>query len=1081
MTRTDSSVHQTCSWWVVAGLALAVVMPRMAGASTGADAERDLVVERFGQERGLPVDNVTAILQDRAGFIWIGTRAGLVMYDGESATTFEHDISNPRSIADNYVRTVYEDREGNLWIGTNSSGLDRLDRASWTFEHFRHDSAHPTTISHDSVNVILEDREGRIWVGTQIGLNRFDPASGVFHQILADPDDPGGLSHDYVYALCEDHDGVLWVGTVGGGLDRMDPETGSFTHFRHDPGNAASLRSDKVFAVVEDAGGRIWVGTEEGLDSLDRTRSAFSHYPSAPGTPGGLSYPLVTSLVIDPQQVLWVGTWGGGVDRIDPGKGTLLASPARSAPELAEDRVAALAGDHAGAVWIGTWARGVFRSRPPAIEAGLLTTAQGLSFNDVTAVFEDNGGRLWVGTWGQGLNLRREGDSRFDAEFRGRLGALASGTILSLREDRSDGVWVGTMGSLFHVERDGRSTPFAHDPNDPSSLGHGYVTALLRDSSGVLWVGVGGSGLYRLRQDGAGFDAFLHDPEDPGTLSDDYITALVEDREGFLWVGTRSGGVNVLDRGTGRCVRYVPDPEDENSLSYHYVTSLAVDDSGTVWIATAGGGLNAARRSGGKVHFEHFTEQQGLVDDTIRAMVADGRVLWLGTPHGLTRFDSTSKTFRSFDVSDGLPTGGFNGGAACAGRKQLFFGSSNGLLVIPKGLVTPPSPKSPTVLRTVRTLAGRVSAETPPWNLARLEVPYGEILTFGFAVLDYGDRRRHRFAYRVTGLRDDWIEIGNRREVTFTDLDPGKYVLEVRGRDSHGAWNPATSSLELVVVPPFWMTIWFRLIVAGLLVLAVFGAHRRRTSTLERRNRELEALKNQREAALAEMHASREQLHEAYGRLRRLTRRLELAKEEERKRIARELHDEMGQGLTAAKINLQLLGSMLESEEAADRAVDTIGLVDRMIQHVRTLSLDLRPPLLDELGLGPALRSYLEAQARRAGLEIEISTAELPPELPSEVEITAFRCVQEALTNVMRHAEASHVAVRVSVVGEGLEISVRDDGRGFDVGQALQRAAGGQHLGLLGIRERVESLGGRLDIESSPGTGTSIAVHIPWR
>ncbi|UCF66162.1 MAG: ATP-binding protein, partial [Acidobacteriota bacterium] len=476
-----------------------------------------------------------------------------------------------------------------------------------------------------------------------------------------------------------------------------------------------------------------------------------------------------------------------------------------------------------------------------------------------------------------------------------------------------------------------------------------------------------------------------------------------------------------------------------------------------------------------------FTERDGLIDDTIRALAIDDDIVWLATAHGLTRFDTRRGAFVSFDASEGLPTSGFNGGASCTGSGQLYFGSSHGLLTIPRGLPVASAPAAPTVLRAVRTLEGMASADRAPWDLERLEVAYGEILSFAFAVLDYGDPRRHRFAYRLTGLRDEWIEIDERREVTFTDLDPGEYTLEVRGRSSHGVWSDAATSLSLVVVPPFWMTTWFRVAVLTSLVLAVLAAHRRRTSTLERRNRELMALKNQREAALAEMHASQEQLHETYDRLRRLTRRLELAKEDERKRIARELHDEMGQGLTAAKINLQLLAALPGSAETKDRASDTIELVDRMIQHVRALSLDLRPPLLDELGLSPALRSYLEAQAQRTGIDIEIADNGLPGDLPAEVGITAFRFVQEAVTNVIRHAEASRVDVDVMHAQGRLELTVRDDGSGFDVGQALHRASSGQHLGLLGIRERVESLGGQLEIDSSPGKGTSLAVNIPWR
>jgi len=243
-----------------------------------------------------------------------------------------------------------------------------------------------------------------------------------------------------------------------------------------------------------------------------------------------------------------------------------------------------------------------------------------------------------------------------------------------------------------------------------------------------------------------------------------------------------------------------------------------------------------------------------------------------------------------------------------------------------------------------------------------------------------------------------------------------------------------------------------------------------RMSALEKRNKELLELTEQRERA-------RQQLREALERLRKLTRRLEAAKEDERRHIARELHDDMGPTLTAVIINLQLMDDDRDREKNRQRIADTVNLVDRMVQRIRDISLDLRPPLLDELGLVPALSGYLESQARRAGIEIEVlGTAKgLPPEL----EITAFRVVQEAVNNVIRHAEATRATVTVGNRNGELELSVKDDGHGFDVDDTLERATGGTALGLLGMQERVRALGGKIEIDSAPGRGTEIRVHMP--
>ena len=483
----------------------------------------------------------------------------------------------------------------------------------------------------------------------------------------------------------------------------------------------------------------------------------------------------------------------------------------------------------------------------------------------------------------------------------------------------------------------------------------------------------------------------------------------------------------------------------------------------------------------GEIHFRHVTEREGLIDDNVVSLLPDDDgTLWIATRRGLARHDPETGAFVNLHVDDGLPSEQFNPGSAAVGRDRMYFGSPAGLVALERGEAFPETTASPVVLRAVRTLGGPWAMERTPWETERIEVPWGEVLILEFVVLDYGNSTSHRYEYRLSGMRDEWIDLAQNREITFTDLDPGRYSLEIRGRNDQGVWSDGAHAVDLRIVPPFWMTGWFRGLVAAGLMFAAVGAHRVRTSALQRRNRELERLQGERERALAGARASEEKLQVAYGRLRQLTGRLEAAKEEERKRISRELHDEMGQALTAAKINLQLLEAVDDAELRRRRVEDTVGLVDRMIEHVRALSLDLRPPLLDELGLVPALRGFLETQARRSGLQVDARIDESVGQLSPETEILVFRAVQEAVTNVIRHAEARTVEVEVRRREEGIRVRVKDDGQGFDVPRALEKALGGLHLGILGIQERVEAAGGSLRIDSSPGNGTEVDLSVPF-
>jgi len=1027
--------------------------------------------QRIGTESGPPPAVITSLHQDRAGLVWIGSRDGLTLFDGYSFVVFEHDASDPTSLSGNTIRTIYEDRDANLWFGTNTGGLNLLDRSSLTFKHFRHDSADPLSISHDSVYAVLHDRDGLLWVGTQRGLNRLNTETGEFERFFSDPDDPGSLSNDYIMTLLQDSAGRVWVGTLGGGLNLWHPDTETFTAYRHDPEDPDSLHVDKVSSLLEDESGRLWVGTIQGLSLFDPLEGFVQRVGDGPE---GLADPLVTSIVRGAPGKIWIGTHGAGLHELDVASGRIRVwqhEPGRR-ESLSENVIIALLMDDADSLWIGTWGGGLNRLSSTALLFADLAVEEflpeGLTDTDITAMTRDRAGGFWLGTR-TGYVVRAEpGRGRTRSYLRGGDEG-ASRIIQGLYEDREGALWIASNVALLKLDpATGDLKEMRHEPTDPTSLGPGYVRSVLQDRAGRIWVGTGEGGLQLLDSGGAVVERFLHDPSDPASLSDNYVTTVLEDRTGILWVGTRSGGLNALDPETKRAVRYLPEANDVRSLSHHYVTSILEDSAGRLWVATSGGVNLVERQEGGRVRFRRFTENEGLIDNNVMGLLedADGS-LWISTKGGLSRFDPASRAFASIYVSDGLPTAEFEPGSAARTRDSVCFGSVKGVVAIPAGTPFSPPTPSPTLITSLRSAGEEIRGDRPAWELEKLQIPYGQWLSIELAVLDYSPEQRHHYAYR---LGDEWVELGSRREITFTGLAPGPHEFSARGRNSQGVWSAPIQTLRIEVVPPFWMTRWFRGLMVLLLVALAIAIHQGRLAAVERRNRELMELHRQREKVQTDLSA-------AYERLRRLTRRLEAAKEDERQHIARELHDDMGPTLTAVIINLQLLSSTLDPAERARKIEDAIELVDRLVQRVRDLSLDLRPPLLEELGLLPALKGYLEAQSARTGLKIVVKGQVF--ELNGETEIAAFRLVQEAVTNVIRHAGATRVDVSVRQWGTTLDLFVKDDGRGFDVRDTMDRAALGKGLGLPGMQERVQILGGDFKIRSIPGSGTEITVRLP--
>jgi signal transduction histidine kinase/ligand-binding sensor domain-containing protein len=829
-----------------------------------------------------------------------------------------------------------------------------------------------------------------------------------------------------------------------------------------------------------------WVGAEDGVFRYSEETRRMERVPVS-GLAPDPDPAIVTSMAFDHSGMLWISTWMEGLFAYD--RVTRKTRQYRHDPDnehgLGTDRLAMLTVDSAGDVWIGSWGEGIYRFNADAgIFSRILAREgdpAGLPYPEVTSVLEDRRGRLWVGTWGQGLVWKDDSEEAFsivpptESENPGEMS-----TPLALAEDVGGRLWVGSMAGLYLIDREGgveRSLSGEGGLFDGDPLP--YVNAIVLDDDGRVWIGAGGKGLFLL-DPGDGLSAhYRSDPRDPSSLSDDHVTSLCLDSRDGLWVGTRSGGLNRLDKDSGRFERFLPDPDDPHSLGHHTVTSIIEDRQGTIWAGTAGGGFSSiAADPAGGWRMARIGVTEGLVNASVVSIREDDDgSLWIGTRGGLSRYQPDTGRFHNYGPGDGLPSLEFRPNASAAGTERLYFGTLGGVLGIARGSAFDAPAPTPTLLTGIRTLDGPWPVTAPTWETREIKAPYGTMLSLEFGVLDL--RPPHRFAYRLEGESDEWVDLGSRREITFAGLPPGNYDLTVRGLNSRGVWSEWQTPLRMRIVPPFWMTWWFRagvvLFVAGL----VWTWIQVRFAALERRNRQLEALHRDRETALEQARESEQALQRAYESLRGLTRRLEDAKEEERQRIARELHDEMGQALSAIKINLKALGRLGEDTNAGERIADALTLVDGIIRNVRALSLDLRPPLLDELGLVAALRGYTEGQAERTGIDIAVEANADAMQIPAEIGITAFRIVQESIHNALRHANAEHITVSVRRDPGRLTLTVRDDGTGFDVVETLARAVTGRHLGLLGMRERVEALGGSFEILSEPGQGTVIDAGIP--
>ena len=828
----------TMVWRSALLAAIAALMLGSPATAANSDSQsHPMRFDRLSLDDGLSQSTVISILQDSRGLMWFGTENGLNSYNGYEFEQFLRERGNPQALSNDFVYDVEEDSDGNLWIATNGGGLARMDRKTRKFESFRHDSGNPDSVSGNIIRTLLIDAEGIIWLGTRgAGLDRFDPQEKRFTHYSFGADDQQDQGANDIHQLYMDSSNAMWVGS-NQGLSRLDPESGEFVTYENDPDNAATLSDDRIRSILEDSSGQLWVGTYGGgLNRFNKETSGFDHFRNDADDSSSISNDRVTALYEDNDQRLWVGT-SHGLNLMDRDRGTFShhTHDQSDSGSIGGDSITTLYQDRGGMLWVGTLSQGVSKWNPRTWSYGLEDT-QRLSSNEdsrpaVMAFAEDDAGTLWVGTFGDGLNAmnRDNGDVSRYRHDPSNLDSISDDRVMSLMIDEQGLLWAGTVTggiNVLDIEK-GTNEIFRHDPADPQSLSADGIMAMFQDSKGLVWVGTFGGGISRFDPATRQFTRFQADSSNPGALSSDRVTSFAEDASGKMWVGTDAGGLNLFDPKSGDFYQFRHDPDDATGLAEDTVYSLNVDADGSVWVGTRGGGLDKVigdTNNPASIRFSNLSQRDGLTNDVIYGIEIDGSgELWLSTNYGISRLDPESGEIRNVHRGDGLQSEEFNFGAhyKSAGG-ELFFGGSNGFNAFrPDNMLA--NEQIPLVMLTgFFTLGQPIKSDLPIDEHEGVELSHSDSsVSFEFAATDYAAPANNQYMYKLEGFDKDWIDLGNRRRVTYTDLDDGQYLLRVKAANSSGVWNEAGFTMPVRVTPALWDTWWAYM---GYLAMAVlFG------------------------------------------------------------------------------------------------------------------------------------------------------------------------------------------------------------------------------------------------------------------
>ncbi len=827
--------------------------------------------EHLSVEQGLSSGTVYSILQDTRGFIWFGTPDGLNRYDGYNFICYKYDPDDPNSISNNNAGNIYLDRSGNIWIGTWGGGLNKFDLESEVFQRFLPDPKNPDSISDDRVQSIHEDSLGNIWVGTyRKGLDKLSmeksedgTISYKFMNYQHDPDDPDSLSSNRIWAITEDRSGNIFAAT-NSGLSILDQRTEKFTRFYHDPSDQFSLSNSHIRTLFNSSDGAIWIGTQNGLNRLEPGTKKFYRYLYEPKNKNKFSKNTINSIVEDKNNNLWIGS-AEGLYYLNKENYSTIGYYARSGIDtsLSQNEIRSVFVDGPGNLWIGTYGGGVNKYNPYSQKFDHIMSdvdiPGSLTDNNVLTILEDSRGLLWVGT-DDGLHRsitdRKKGISQSLTRFKvykhdpDNPESIANNKVWALYEDKDGTVWVGTRTgglSKFLSERDVFKR-YSFDSLDPSSLARMGVLTIFEDKDANFWIGSYAGGLYKFDRDSETFINFRNSKDDDQSLGHDEVWSIFEGKKGSLWLGT-GNGLNKMDKESGKFIRFDLKNQSGSITQNTRVFSIFEDNEGYLWLGTDWGLHRFDQKTG---EFRIFLEKDGLPNNRIFGRVPDGAGnLWLSTNNGLSKFNIDAETFKNYDVDDGLQGREFSQGAyfrSADGR--IFFGGPNGFNTFyPEQIIE--NPDKPAVVLTSFKIFNKSVVPGPDSPLSRpitetdkIELKYSDkVFSFEFSALDFASPKYNKYAYKMDGFDEDWIKVNaDKRFAYYSNLEPGKYVFKVKGSNNDGIWNDKGREIKIVIIPPFWDTLLFKVLIViftGFLVWVVFSL---KTRSIKNQNLKLEKI-----------------------------------------------------------------------------------------------------------------------------------------------------------------------------------------------------------------------------------------------
>lgn len=984
-----------------------------------------------------------------------------------------------QGLSSNDALVSLTDSRGFTWIGTKD-GLNCFDGES--FRVFRHRRYDPSSIPHNTVFTICEEKNGLLLLGTPAGIAHFNPWSGKSTTLVfADAQRTTPCDHAMI-----DRNGNCWAWTVGE-LYRLNPISGKL-ELALDCGKGSAV--DRVASFYQDKKGKYWLCSYNGLHEIDFSSGSgkvlHTFLPSA-------SLNLVTSMYEDSQGATWCGSWGAGFLQFFPEQGTFaetvwdLSPSIPSASNIVINYCETFSTDGERLLWAST-NHGLALLHP---------TKNGLRIEDVR-FFEHDPSDPGSICEGQVATVSTNAQHQLWACTTGGISVLlpeiqvfqpfareVKGSVIRLSQDRGNNRFVCTWygDGLQLIDSTGkRLRAWKHVPENSTDPDDMQISDAMRASDGTIWVAAFGR-LSHGDASGDHFESFDPDEKDPGAVATRHANSLAEDAQHNIWCGTYGKGVCIYHPQQKKFSTY---NETNSALPNNLVWDMLRRKNGEIWIATNNGvawtngkteqlsamktvvcdgdsiatgicftifedgkertwfgGSNGifCRDVNGTFHW--YGQENGLAGNDINGITEDrDGNLWIATGSGLSEITTTG-LIRNFGLGSGLPTVDLSGDiTSCNG--QIILGLNSRFIAFNPGLLNGKATTVPVFITRIAVGAKDLPLGNDPAGRNDLVLDWEEdMVSFDFVSPGFRGGSPVSYEYRLSGADHNWVSSGVRHFASYGGLSPGAYTFEVRASVNNGSWSTPVK-FSFVIRPPFWKTWWFIVLCTLLTLLTVVFVVRRE--------------------------ATRKM------RVQLLTLEKQQAIERERNRISRDMHDDLGSGLTKIAILSEVVKKKIGQPEEAQKQIDNISDSARnLVDNLNEIIWALNPDNDNLRNLAAYIREYADNYLEPFGLRLvcEISD-ELPAKIISEEKRRfLFLVVKETLHNIVKHAQASVVTLRLVTDDNGFSITVEDDGKGFEISEA--RPLGN---GLKNMQKRMDAIGAKFNIVSSPGKGTTVTIDV---